>query len=62
MMPVHVLASIVPIAVNVSLRMHVCIGDMPALNGLRSKCICMHARMLLQEVLEQLVTCAQHLH
>ena len=26
-MPVHVLASIVPVAVNVLLRMHVCVGQ-----------------------------------
>ena len=48
-MPVYVLASVVSVAVNVSLRMHVCIGHMPGVERL-AKQPHLHAHILLQEV------------
>ncbi len=60
-MPVHVLASIVPVAVNVLLRMHVCIGHMPGVER-PAKQLHLHACTYVAPGSEQLVTCARHLH
>lgn len=57
-MPVYVLASVVSVAVNVSLRMHVCIGYMPGVERL-AKQPYLHACTY---TAPGSATCARHLH
>ena len=57
-MPVHVLASIVPVAVNELLRMHICTGRMPGFER-PAKQLHLHACTHVPPGSEQLVTCAR---